>query len=411
MPFRSRMFSRLLLLPVLLAGTVGLAALTGGCDRGSSANEIRIGHYASMTGDTATFGTSADEGIRLAMDEINAAGGVLGKQVNVITEDDRSVGSEARSAASKLITRDKVVALLGEIASSRSIQAAPVAQDKKVPMLTPGSTNPKVTELGDYIFRACFIDSFQGEAMARFGLENLGKRRAAFLYAANSDYSVGLKDYVKQAVQQVGGQVVAEESYQEKTDKDFRAQLTKIKAANPDVLFVPGYYTEAGLIARQARELGLDVPMIGGDGWDSPVLVEAGGKAIEGGYFTNHYSPDEDRPEVRQFVEAYKKKYNGKVPDAMAVLGYDAMKMLADAIKRAGSTDGKAIRDALAATKDFPGVAGKITINEQRNADKPIVVVQVKDGQFRYVTTIEPKRRQQPATVPAPATTTASSGQ
>lgn len=376
---------------------LGLLPLPVGCDDGggsssANANKVVIGHFASLTGDTATFGTSADEGARLALEEINAAGGVLGKQVALITEDDRSQSNEARSAVNKLISRDKVVALLGEIASSRSIAAAPIAQKAKVPMLSPGSTNETVTQEGDYIFRACFIDPFQGEAMARFAMEELGHKRFAILWASDSDYSAGLRESITAAVEAGGGTIVAVESYQEKTDKDFRGQLTKIKTANPDALFVPGYYTQAGLIARQAHGLGLDVPMIGGDGWDSPVLVQSGGDAIEGNYFTNHYSPDEDRPEVKRFVDAYKAKYSGKVPDAMAVLGYDAMKLLVDAIGRAGSTDGEKIRDALAATKDFPGVAGNITINEQRNAEKPIVVVQVQDGQFRYVTTIEPKK-------------------
>lgn len=372
-----------------------VAALTG-CNKedlssGAAGGGIVIGHYASMTGDTATFGTSADEGARLALDEINKAGGVLGKQVKLVTEDDRSTSAEARSTAQKLITRDKVVLLLGEIASSRSIAAAPIAQKAGVPMLSPGSTNPKVTQEGDYIFRACFIDPFQGEAMARFGMENLKLKKFAILYPNNSDYGVGLRDFVRDTVTKAGSTIVAEESYAEKADKDFRGQLTKIKAAAPEAIFVTGYYTEAGLIARQARELGLNVPLIGGDGWDSPVLVESGGQAIEGAYFTNHYSPDEDRPEVKAFVDAYKAKYNGKIPDAMAVLGYDAMKLAVDAIRRANGTDHKAVRDALAATKGFPGVAGAITINAERNAEKPIVVVQVKEKKFTFVAAVQPK--------------------
>jgi branched-chain amino acid transport system substrate-binding protein len=379
--------------PLLLALLLGPGCKREGNSNSSSTGDVVIGHFASLTGDTATFGTSADEGAQLALDEVNKGGGVLGgRKVVLKTVDDRSLAGDARTAVQKLINSDKVVAILGEIASSRSIAAAPIAQKAKIPMLSPGSTNPKVTQEGDYIFRACFIDPFQGEAMARFATEKLGKKKVAILYPNNSDYGVGLRDYVKQAVLAAGGQVLAEESYAEKADKDFKGQLTKIKNANPEALFVTGYYTEAGLIARQARELGLNVPMIGGDGWDSPVLVESGGDAIEGAYFTNHYSPDEDRPEVKSFVDAYKAKWNGKVPDAMAVLGYDAMKLLCDAINRAGSTDSQKIRDALAATKDFPGAAGKITINAQRNAEKPIVIVQVKGKQFRYVASIEPKK-------------------
>jgi branched-chain amino acid transport system substrate-binding protein len=311
--------------------------------------------------------------------------------VKLVTEDDRSLSTEARSTAQKLITKDNCVILLGEIASSRSIAAAPIAQKAGVPMLSPGSTNPKVTQEGDFIFRACFTDRFQGDAMARFAIENLKLKKFAILYPNNSDYGVGLRDYVKESLTKSGLTVVAEESYAEKADKDFRGQLTKIKAAGPEAIFVTGYYTEAGLIASQARQLGLNVPLIGGDGWDSPVLVESGGEAIEGAYFTNHYSPDEDRPEVKAFVDAYKAKFKGKIPDAMAVLGYDAMKLSVDAIKRANGTDHKAVRDALASTKGFPGVAGAITINAERNAEKPIVVVQVKNKKFNFVTAVQPK--------------------
>lgn len=376
----------------LLAACLAGVVLGVGCGgQNGSSDTIVLGHLASMTGDTATFGVSCDEGVRLALEQINTAGGVLGKQVVVITEDDRSVTSEARTAANKLITRDKVVALMGEIASSRSIAAAPVAQTAKIPMLSPGSTNPKVTEEGDYIFRSCFIDPFQGTAMATFAMENLGLHRFAILYANNSDYSVGLRDFFKEAVLASGGEIVAEESYAEKSDKDFKAQLTKIKEANPEAIYACGYYTEAGLIARQARELGITVPFLGGDGWDSDVTVKSGGDAVEGAYFTNHYAPDQARPEVQKFVADYKARYNGKVPDAMAILGYDAMLLMADAITRAGSTDGAAIRAALAATQGFPGASGTITMDANRNANKPAVVVQIQGGKFAYVTEVAPK--------------------
>lgn len=381
----------------LLLGAASIAAVVvPGCKRdgssgGTSTNTIVIGHFASMTGDTATFGTSADEGIRLALDEINAAGGVLGKPVKVLTEDDRSQADEAKTAASKLINQDHVVALLGEISSSKSIAAAPVAQEAKIPMVSPGSTNPKVTEIGDYVFRVCFIDPFQGTAMANFAMDNLKAKRLAILYPVNSDYGVGLRDFFTAAVKKAGGQIVADVSYTEKSDVDFKSQLTKIKNANPDAIYVSGYYTEAGLIARQARELGLTCPLLGGDGWDSDQTVKIGGKAVDGCYFSNHYSPDEQRPEVQKFVSDYKKRYNGKVPDAMAILGYDALKVLCDAIKRAGSTDGDKVRDALAKTKDYPGACGPITIDENRNAKKNIVILKIDGGQFKYVATIKPQ--------------------
>jgi branched-chain amino acid transport system substrate-binding protein len=373
--------------------TLGVAVmLAAGCKKQQQqdASTIVLGHVASMTGDTATFGTSADKGIRLALDEINQAGPILGKKLEVITEDDSSKPDEAKTATEKLINREHVVAILGEIASSRSIQMAPVCQDAKIPMLSPGSTNPKVTQTGDYIFRACFIDPFQGQAMADFAVKNLKAKKYAVLYAANSDYSVGLRDYFKQAADKLGASETVESSYAEKSDVDFRSQLTKIRDSNPDVVVATGYYEEAGKIAKQARELGIKVPIIGGDGWDSDKLIQIGGEALDGCYFTNHYAPDEDRPEVKSFVAAFKAKYN-EIPDAMAILGYDAMKLMADAIKRTGSTEGPRIREALAATKDFPGAAGKITIDADRNAKKPIVVVGITDKKLHFVAAVNPQ--------------------
>jgi branched-chain amino acid transport system substrate-binding protein len=371
------------------------AFLLASCEKksesASDSAEIVIGQVASLTGDTATFGVSADEGVRLALDEINQNGVLGGRKIKLVTEDDRSLGDEAKTAVDKLVSKDHVVAIIGEIASSRSIAMAPVCEDAKIPMLSPGSTNPKVTQGFQYVFRNCFIDPFQGEAMARFALEDLKLKKFAFLYPINSDYGVGLRQYVNDYLTKAGGEVVASESYTEKTDSDFKAQLTKIKAANPDAIFVTGYYTEAGLIARQAKQLGITCPLIGGDGWDSEQTLKIGGDAVNGCFFSNHYSPDEKRPEVQAFVEGYKKKYQGKVPDAMAILGYDAMKIMADAIHRAGSTDGDKIRDALATTRDFPGASGITTIDEQHNAKKAIVIVEIKNGEFTYRTKIEPK--------------------
>lgn len=355
---------------------------------GDGAAEILIGHYGSMTGPTATFGQSTDEGIRLALDEINGAGGVLGKQVKVLTEDDQSKPTEAVNAVEKLISRENVVAVIGEVASSNSLAAAPVAQRASIPMLTPASTNPKVTEVGDYIFRSCFIDPFQGGVMAKFAINELKAKRLAVLYDVNSDYSMGLRQFFTEEIKRAGGQIVADEAYTQQ-DQDFRGQLTKIKNANPEAIYVPGYYTQVGAIARQAKELGVNVPLLGGDGWDSEKTTEIGGDAVNGNYFTNHYSPEEDRPEVKTFVDGYRKKYN-KTPDAMAILGYDAMRLMADAITRAGSTDGSKIRDALAATKDFPGASGAITIDADRNAQKPIVILKFENGQQKFVTSIKP---------------------
>ena len=307
----------------------------------------------------------------------------------MVVADDQSRPEEAVTVVQKLLNQDKVVAVIGEVASSRSLAAAPVCQRSRIPMLSPSSTNPKVTEVGNYIFRACFIDPFQGSAMANFSMNKLGMKRLAVLYDVKNDYSVGLRQFFIDTVNKNGGQIVADESYGE-GDIDFKAQLTKIRGQNPDGIYVPGYYTEVGLICRQARELGINIPLMGGDGWDSDKTFEIGRDAVNGCYFTNHYSPDEDRPEVKAFVDAYKAKYNGKTPDAMAILGYDAMRILADAITRAGKTSGKAIRDALAATKDFPGASGKITMDANRNAQKPIVILKIEGDKTHFVGSVQP---------------------
>jgi branched-chain amino acid transport system substrate-binding protein len=377
----------------LVSTAAALAFVAAGCGEqkdapggAASTGPIKIGHYASMTGDTATYGQSADRGIRMKIDELNAKGGVLGRKLELITEDDRSITEEARTTAQKLLQRDEVVALLGEVASSRSLAAAPEAQRAKVPMISPASTNPKVTEVGDYVFRACFIDPFQGALMAKFARETLGAKRVAILFDFKQDYSVGLADFFRKTFTADGGEIVADERYTS-GDIEFRAQLTKIRATNPDAIFVPGYYTEVGLISKQARELGLDVPLLGGDGWDSSKTLEIGGTAVEGNYFSNHYAADSDRPQVQEFVKAYKAQH-GEVPDAMAVLGYDSAGILADALTRAGTTDGPKLRDAIAATKDYQGVSGSITIDPQRNARKDAVVLEIKDGAFRYKQTV-----------------------
>src|SRR5882672_12121571 len=297
------------------AGVIAAALVAcgpGGGDEqaggGSASGPILIGHVASLTGDTATFGQSTDRGMRLAFDELNAKGGVLGRQFDLRSEDDRSLTEEARTAAQKLLQRDQVVALLGEIASSRSLAAAPEAQRSRVPMITPGSTNPKVTEVGDYIFRACFIDPFQGTVMARFAVEELKVKKVAILFDFKQDYSVGLADFFRKKFTELGGEIVADERYTS-GDIEFRAQLTTIRAAKPDAIFVPGYYTELGLIAKQARELGIGVPLLGGDGWDSEKTLEIGGSAVEGYYFSTHYAADSDSPKVQEFVKRFTQKY------------------------------------------------------------------------------------------------------
>lgn len=375
---------------------------------------VVLGEFGSLTGVTATFGKSTQRGIEMALEEANKAGGIEGIPVRIVVEDDQSKPEEAATAVKKLINQDKVILVLGEVASSRTLAGAPICQEAKVPIITPSSTNPKVTQIGDYVFRVCFIDPFQGEVMAKFARNTLKVSKAAILKDIKNDYSVGLAQFFGETFTSLGGQIIAEESYAE-GDIEFRAQLTALKAKNPEVIFIPGYYTEIGLIARQARDLGINVPLIGGDGWDSPRLVEIGGKALENSYYSNHYTPEDPRPEIQKFITEYKAKYN-EIPDAMAPLGYDAARIAFDAIKRsgilqeqnikdaynenpkAGSLMGavntlknrQLIRDAIAQTKDFPGVTGMITIDENRNAKKSAVVVKIEDGKVKFVETITP---------------------
>jgi branched-chain amino acid transport system substrate-binding protein len=348
---------------------------------------IPVGQFGSLTGAQATFGQSTDNGVRLALDEVNAAGGVLGKPLRLITKDNQSKPGETSTAVRELITRNKVVALIGEVASGRSLEAAPIAQRSGIPMITPASTNEKVTEAGDHIFRVCFIDPFQGTVCAKFA-RKLGAKKAAVLTDISKDYSLGLAKSFKEEFVKEGGGITCQQSYSG-GDKDFSAQLTAVKADNPDVIFLPAYYTEAPLIIRQARQLGITVPFIGGDGWDSPELVAVGGPAVEGCYFSNHFSNQSSDPKVVAFVKAYRAKYNTD-PDAMVALGYDSLKLLADAMKRAGTTDPSKVTAALASTKDFAGVTGMITLDAHRNPNKPAVILQVKDGKFTYVESVAP---------------------
>lgn len=371
---------------LILSLIIGLGLLSG-CTKKTS-NEILIGHFASMTGSEATFGQSTDEGILLAIDEINAAGGIKGKKLKLKTLDDQGKAEEAASVVTRLIEQDKIVALLGEVASSRSLAAAPIAQAKKIPMITPSSTNPKVTEVGDFIFRTCFIDPFQGTVMAKFSTENLKAKKVAILRDVKSDYSVGLADFFTQKLKELGGEIVADLSYQS-GDVDFKAQLTQIKSKKPEAIFIPGYYTEVGLIARQARDLGITAPLMGGDGWDSPKLSEIGGKSVNGGYFSNHYSNESTDPIAVDFMSKFKAKFN-KMPDGLSAAGYDAMKVLAVAMTQAADLSPSAIRDAIAAIKDHKGVTGNITINEKRNATKSAVVVKVDGNVNKYVSTVSP---------------------
>lgn len=357
-----------------------------GCTK--SGDEIRVGEFGSLTGNDATFGLSTNKGIRLAIDEINEKGGIKGKKIKLITLDDQGRDTEAVQVVTRLITQENVVAVLGEVASSRSKAAAPIAQEYKIPMITPSSTNPEVTRIGDYIFRVCFIDPFQGLVMAKFASEHLKVKKVAILRDVKNDYSVGLADVFATEFKKMGGEIVNDLSYQA-GDVDFKAQLTQIRSRSPEAIFIPGYYTEVGLIAKQARDLGLKVPLLGGDGWDSTKLYEIGRDAVNGSYFSNHYTSESTNPVVQDFIKRFQAKY-GDIPDGLAAMGYDAARVLIQAMERAEEIKPELIRNEIARTKDFQGVTGKITINENRDAVKSAVIVQVQGTTNKFVTTIDP---------------------
>jgi branched-chain amino acid transport system substrate-binding protein len=377
---------------------------TGAAPAAAVGDVIVLGHVGSLTGAEATFGDSTEKGLKLAVEDANEKGGVKGKRIELKTYDDQGKPEEAAVASTRLVVNDHASILIGEVASRRSLAMAPIADEHKVPMITPASTNPKVTKDGDrvrpYVFRVCFIDPFQGTVMAKFARETLKLSRVAVLRDVGNDYSVGLADYFLTRFKELGGAIVDDQSYKA-GDQDFKAQLTAIKGKKPDGIYVPGYYTDVALIARQARELGLRQPLMGGDGWDSAKLFEIGGRALDGCYYSNHYSPDDPSPRIQAFVSRFKAKY-GAVPDTMAALGFDAGLVAVDAMTRAKDLGGPAIRDAIEATRDFPGVTGTITIDADHDAAKAAVVLAIQGGAAKWVATVKPDAPPAPPP-PAPA--------
>ncbi|MCU1265307.1 MAG: putative branched chain amino acid transporter, periplasmic amino acid-binding protein [Acidobacteria bacterium] len=366
------------------------------CERQpSSSNQpdrslIKIGYYGDLSGPTFNFGESAKNGVLMAAEDINQAGGINGRRVDVVIEDDQGSPERAATRASKLIDQDKVIAVIAGGTSGNSRAGAPKAQVANIPLIAPSATDPAVTQIGDYVFRACFIDAFQGEVMAKFAVNTLKARKAAILLDFNSPYSRGLSDFFELSFTRLGGQIVDKQLYTI-SDGDYRGQLNSIRLAAPDVIYIPGYYGNVALIAKQARKIGITQPLLGGDGWDAPELWDLGGDSLNGSYISNHYSADDPSPPIQTFVREYKQRYGNLLPDAHAALAYDAMRVLIDAIQRAGTTEGPKLREALAQTKSFPGVTGIITINEERNAIKPAVVLQLQDRKYIYQETIQPE--------------------
>lgn len=364
---------------------------------------IKIGYFGDLSGPTFNFGQSAINGVLMAADQINQAGGINGRRIDVVITDDKGSPEEAARLTAKLIDQDKVVAIIAGGTSGNSRAAAPKAQSSHIPLISPSATDPLVTTVGDYIFRACFVDEFQGEVMASFAINTLKAKKAAILFDFNSPYGRGLTDWFQTSFKRLGGEIVNEQSYKQ-GDADFKGQLVSIRASEPEVIYIPGYYADVTAIAKQARALGLTQPLLGGDGWDAPELWQLGGDALNGSYITTHYSVDD--PSIQPFVEEYKQRYGNLLPDAHAALAYDAAKLLADAIARAGSTDGPKLRDALAQTKNFPGVTGVISMDAHRNAVKPAVVMKLMDVRFIYMETIKPdavKAAPSPSPSPSPS--------
>ena len=383
---------------VILPFVLVLLALGFSCSRETTKLEknepdrsrIKIGYFGDLSGPTFNFGQSGINGVLMAADQINQSGGINGRQIDIVISDDKGSPEEAARLTSKLIDQDKVVAIVGGGTSGNSRAAAPKAQSSRVPLISPSSTDPAVTQVGDYIFRACFVDEFQGEVMAGFAFNTLKAQKAAILFDFNSSYGRGLTDFFQTSFKQLGGRIVNEQSYTQ-GDADFKGQLSSIRAAEPDVIYIPGYYGDVTLIAKQARQLGLTQPLLGGDGWDAPELWQLGGDALNGSYISTHYSVDDPSPAIQSFVQEYMRRYGNLMPDAHAALAYDAARILFNAITRAGTTEGPKLRDALAQTKDFNGVTGMISMDSHRNAVKPAVVLKLMDVRFIYQETIQPE--------------------
>jgi len=358
----------------------------------SHAKEIKIGLITPLSGDVKTFGESVRNSFLIAVEEANARGGVAGMKIVYVIQDDRNDATEAANVANLLVNQQRVKAIVGSVTSKTTIPVSDIIQSAKIPTISPTATNPKVTvadgKRKDYMFRACFIDPFQGTVMAKFSRETLKGKSAAVLYDASNDYSKGIAEVFRDSFRKQGGKVAAFESYG-KDDVDFSALLTKVKASGADVLFLPDYYNKVGLIAKQVREKGLNVRLVGPDGWDSPDLVKIAGSAIEGGYFSNHYSPDDRRPEVVAWVKKYKEKH-GQVPDALGTLAYDATNLLLEAIRKAGSDDPKKIREALASMRDFKAVSGKSTLDRNGDMIKSAAILKIEGGRQKFVKMVNP---------------------
>lgn len=368
---------------------------SGGGKNSGNSDEIKVGLNLELSGAVASYGSGISKGAKLAIDEINDAGGIDGKKIVPVEIDNKSDAAEATSAAIKLATKEKVVAQIGSATSGNTVAAVQIANQNKMPVIGPSATSETVTiddkgKLNEYAFRTCFIDPFQGQIAANFALNNLKVKNVAIFSDSSSDYAKGLAKSFKETIEKDGGKVVAEESYVAK-DTDFKSTLTRLKSKKPDFIYIPGYYEEVGLIIKQARAAGIDIPLMGGDGWDSPKMVELGGKeALNNTFFTNHYSSEDPDEEIQKFVGAFKKANGDQAPDAFNALGYDTVYWLKDAIERAGSTDGEKVKDALASTKDLSLVTGTFSVDENHHPVKSASVLEFKEGKQVFNSKVNP---------------------
>jgi branched-chain amino acid transport system substrate-binding protein len=373
----------------MLAGCGGSASTSGEKD----GETVKIGANLELSGGVASYGQSIQEGLKLAIEEINKDG-IDGKKLELVTFDNKSDAAEATNGAIKLISQDKVSAIVGAATSTNTLAQVEIAQKNKTPLITPTGTNSTITSkdgvLNDFVFRTCFIDPFQGTVAANFASTDLKVKNAAIIIDSSSDYSKGLAASFQESFEGNGGKVVAEEAYVAK-DTDFNAILTNIKAKNPEFIFLPGFYEEVGLIIKQARALGIDVPIMGGDGWDSPTLVDiAGADPLNNTFITNHYSSGDSDPKVQDFVKAFEGKYDGKSPDAFAALGYDTAYYIADAVKRAGSGDPEKIKKALEETDGLALVSGNMKLDKNHDPIKAAVILEYKGGKQEFNTKVNP---------------------
>lgn len=365
-----------------LATTIALVVMGS-----AMAADLKIGVVSSLTGFTATFGQEEINGIKLAYEKLKKA---PGPKFDLVIEDDKSESIESTIATRKLLSVDKVTVMIGSPTSSLALASAPIVQEAKIPFITPTATNPKVTLAGNYITRACFTDDFQGIVMAKFAAHTLKKTKGLILIENTSDYSKGLaKAFTEQFIKLGGKMVNTDELTYSAKDTDFQSILRKVRRANPDFIFIPGYYVEVGHIVKQARALGINIPFLGGDGWASPKLFEIAGAAVKGSYISTHFAPDDKTPVVQSFVKEYEKAYGTK-PGAFAALGYDSLGIVADAIKRAKSTKPSDIRDALVVTKNYPGITGTITFDKDRNPTKSAVVLEATASNFVFHSRVNP---------------------